>query len=135
MEFHGVKVALLIDDKLVMHQRDNTPGLFNAGLWDFPGGGRDGNETPEECAIREIKEELEIELLPSDFVWKKDYPAQKDPTQRAFFLVALVNESQVDSIVLHEGQAWALVSEKDFFNRTDVVEALKGRFQDYLDEM
>ena len=134
MEFHGVKVALLIGDKLVMHQRDNKPGLFNAGMWDFPGGGREGEETPEQCAIREVQEEFEMNLLPSAFVWKKGYPAQKDPNQRAFFLVARVDDTQVGSIVLHEGQQWALVSTKDFFDRADVVDALKGRFRDYLNE-
>nr|WP_231692828.1 NUDIX domain-containing protein [Vibrio campbellii] len=24
--------------------------------WDLPGGGREGNETPEDCALRELKE-------------------------------------------------------------------------------
>lgn len=31
-------------------------------LWMFPGGGRKRNETPEDCAIREIKEELGIKI-------------------------------------------------------------------------
>ena len=47
MDFHGVKVAVLVGDKLLMHLRDDKPGLFNANMWDFPGGGREGNETPE----------------------------------------------------------------------------------------
>jgi hypothetical protein len=38
-DFHGVKIALLVGDKILMHLRDNKPGLFNANMWDFVGGG------------------------------------------------------------------------------------------------
>lgn len=31
--------------------------------WEFPGGKRDADESPEECIIREIKEELSIEIV------------------------------------------------------------------------
>ncbi len=133
MNFHGVKVALLHEDKLLMHLRDNKPGLFNANMWDFPGGGREGEETPYECAIREVQEELGIILTEQSFIWEKEYPAQKDPTQRALFMVARIVKQDVDSVVLTEGHKWDLISVEDFFQRSDVIDALKIRFRDYLD--
>jgi len=133
MEFNGAKIALMLDGKLLMHLRDDKPGLFNANMWDFPGGGREGDESPEECAIREVQEEFSISLNPGAIVWKKEYPAQKDPNQKAYFLVAAISQSDAGSIELTEGQRWAFLSEEDFFARTDVIDALKGRFQDYLD--
>ncbi|MEZ4195210.1 MAG: NUDIX domain-containing protein [Candidatus Paceibacterota bacterium] len=71
MKFNGVKVAVLFGDKLVMQLRDDKPGLRFANMWDFPGGGREGEETPIECAIREIKEEFGILLKSESFVWQK----------------------------------------------------------------
>jgi 8-oxo-dGTP diphosphatase len=133
MNFHGAKVALLCEGRLLMHLRDNKPGLFNANMWDFPGGGRESEETPQECVIREVKEEFEIELSPQSFLWEKEYPAQKDPNQKAYFMVAEISKEQVEKIKLNEGQEWALFNKEDFFQRDDVIDALKNRFKDYLD--
>ena len=44
--FHGVKAALLFGDKILVYKRDDKPGLRFANLWDMPGGGREGDETP-----------------------------------------------------------------------------------------
>jgi len=132
MDFHGVKVAILVEDKLLMFLRDNKPGLFNANKWDFFGGGREDKETPQECAIREIQEELGFSIDPKLFVWGKLYPAQKDPTQKAVFMVAKLPQEYLDKINLNEGQRWNLFDQKSFFEREDVVEALKNRFGDYL---
>jgi len=133
-DFHGVKVAILINDKILMHLRDNKPGLFNANMWDFLGGGREGKENPQECAIREIKEEIGITINPESFIWEKIYPAQKDPNQKAVFMVALLPNGCDKKIILTEGQKWDLFDQKTFFTKKDIIPALKIRFSDYLEE-
>ena len=135
MDFSGTKVALLYDNKLVMSLRDNKPGLRFANMWDFAGGGREEKETPIECAVREIEEELGITLRPESFIWQKEYPAMHDANLKAYFLVANVSKEEVGAITFgDDGQRWDFMEVEDFFKRDDVVPLLKGRFQDYLDQ-
>lgn len=52
-------VALLDkDNRVLLAQR--PAGKSMAGLWEFPGGKIESNETPEQALIRELKEELGI---------------------------------------------------------------------------
>jgi len=133
-DFSGVKAALLLDNnQLLIIQRDDKPGLRWAGLWDFAGGAREGNETPFECLAREVKEELDIEIKEQNIVWQKTHPAMHDPSLTAYFMVIKITQKDIDSIRFgDEGQGWKLISIDDFMNSHDVVEPLKGRLQDYL---
>ena len=50
------------NDKILISKRPNN-GLLG-GLWEFPGGKMLYKETAKECIIREIKEELLIDVMP-----------------------------------------------------------------------
>ena len=47
------------DGRVLLAQRPEGKQL--AGLWEFPGGKVEPGETPEQCLIRELKEEIGIE--------------------------------------------------------------------------
>jgi mutator protein MutT len=56
-----VAAALVFrDGKLLVTRRHADAHL--GGLWEFPGGKREPNETFEECLVRELREELCIEV-------------------------------------------------------------------------
>lgn len=46
------------DGRVLISKRPEGKAL--AGLWEFPGGKLEAGETPEECLVRELKEELGI---------------------------------------------------------------------------
>jgi 8-oxo-dGTP diphosphatase len=56
-----VAVALIdADGRVLLTQR--PAGKAMAGLWEFPGGKVNDGETPEAALIRELKEELDIDV-------------------------------------------------------------------------
>lgn len=48
------------DGRVLIAQR--PPGKQLAGLWEFPGGKLEPGETPEQALVRELREELGIEV-------------------------------------------------------------------------
>jgi 8-oxo-dGTP diphosphatase len=57
-------VALIdADGRVLLSQR--PPGKSLAGLWEFPGGKIEQGERPEAALIRELKEELSIDVAES----------------------------------------------------------------------
>jgi 8-oxo-dGTP diphosphatase len=56
-----VAAALIdVDGRVLIAQR--PPGRSMAGLWEFPGGKVGPDETPEAALVRELEEELSIEV-------------------------------------------------------------------------
>jgi mutator protein MutT len=70
---HGV-VAAIADEAgrwLCIRRSANVPAPLQIC---FPGGGVDEGESLEQAVVREIREELGIEIEPIDLVWTWDHP-------------------------------------------------------------
>ena len=132
-QFHGVKVALLHDDQVLIYLRDSTPGLRFAGLWDLPGGGREGNESPEETAVREIQEEFGITISYDQLIFKKTYPSMHLESVTTRFFVGTITTQQIASIRFgSEGQRYMMLGIDEYLALQDAVAPLQDRLRDYI---
>jgi 8-oxo-dGTP diphosphatase len=68
-----IAAIILENDKgeLLLALRDNKPGIPFPNHWDLIGGHVEEGEMPEEALVREVKEELDIEL--KEYVFYKKY--------------------------------------------------------------
>ena len=60
MTLLAASVAIVRKTDLLLIQRNRPP---SEGLWTLPGGRLEAGETAEQCAIREIREELGLEVF------------------------------------------------------------------------
>lgn len=66
-----VAAAIKKDGKILCAQRPEGKTL--AGLWEFPGGKIEQNESPEQALLREIREELNVEIAISKYINEASY--------------------------------------------------------------
>jgi 8-oxo-dGTP diphosphatase len=91
--------------KVLISQRGGNSHL--AGYWEFPGGKRKCGESFEECLIREVREELNIEVAIEGLFEAITYEYSEKIVTLQFFL-CLVQKGDVKAL---EGQpyVWAEV--------------------------
>lgn len=76
-------------------------------MWDIPGGHVEESETPEQCIVREMKEEMGIDLKGFHFFSVMDFA---DRTEYIFWKKANFN---IDQIQISEGQCMKWFTEKE----------------------
>ncbi|WLG25993.1 (deoxy)nucleoside triphosphate pyrophosphohydrolase [Pseudomonas lurida] len=60
-----------LDGKILITRR--APGQNLEGLWEFPGGKLEHEESPQECIIRELREELGVESVAGEVLTTTTY--------------------------------------------------------------
>ena len=134
-DFTGSKIALICGDKVLTILRDDKDDIPCPNMWELPGGGREGNESPFECAAREVYEELGIHLDEDCLLWSKIYPSVIFKDKQSVFMVGQLRQEQFDNIVFgDEGQGYKLMRIEEFLNSKQAVPQLQGRLGDYLEE-
>lgn len=119
-------VAAIIahENRILATQRGS--GEFKDG-WEFPGGKVEPGETPEQAIVREIKEELVVEIAPQKLVTTVEYDYPKFHLTMHCFLSRIV--SGKINLLEHEDAKWLARDELDSVDwlpaDVEVVQALK----------
>ena len=98
-----VSAAIIIRDQKVLMAR-RAAGESLAGFWEFPGGKREADETISDCLIREIREELalNIKVLGEFGVSDYQYPGGEI---RLIGLLAEIKNGEI-SMTVHDAVEW-----------------------------
>lgn len=134
-DFVGAKIALLHGTNVLTYLRDDKPTIPFPALWDLPGGGREGDEGPLDCALRELAEEFSIALPRDQVCWAREYPFDRDAGKRSHFFVGALTDADVAAISFgDEGQCWTFMTIDAFVDHPRAVPFLQARLKDYLSE-
>ena len=128
MEFVGAKAALFCGSGVLTCLRDDRPDLRWPGLWDLPGGGREADETPEDCLLRELREEFGLTLSPDRLLWRRVFPSIMDAAKASVFFGGQLTEAEVAAIRFgDEGQGWEMMPIPRFLTHPRAVPELQRR--------
>lgn len=134
-DFQGANAAILIGERLLTLLRDDLPDIDWPGWWDLPGGGREGEEQPEDTILREIREEVGLALHPGLLGWRRAFPSVTRPGSTSwFFAIELPAKTEADIVLGCEGQGWRLVAPGLFLEDPKAIPYLQDRLRVWLAE-
>ena len=120
---HGARILLVTDTKVLLVQ----PRTLD--YWNLPGGGMHKNEDPEKAAIREIHEEIGIEIDSVDFLLGTYISSDEGKRDTVYIFVKKVQNELLPHPDIEIGRAeWFA-----FDNLPDTVTGrTKMRIKEYL---
>ncbi len=108
MKRSGSSIIFVNEKKeILLFLRDDKPGLPYPNMWDVPGGHVEESETPKECIVREMKEEMSLDLHDFQLLCQTEFD---DRIEYTYWKKADLN---IDEIDLMEGQYLKWFSRKD----------------------
>lgn len=130
--FHGAKLLLTEGGRLLTYLRDDLAHIPFPAHWDLPGGGREGRETPVECALRELQEEFGITLPPLRLTGHRFPPDYRDSRSSWLFCGDLTSAEIAAIRFGDEGQEWRMMEIGKFLAQPRIVPHFRQRITSML---
>lgn len=128
--FAGAKLALFLGDHLAIILRDNIPDIPWPGHLDLPGGAREGTESPQDCVLRETREELGLTIAPRHLRWGQRFIGRAGAVW--FFAAHLPKARAHDVVFGNEGQGWRLMTPAAYLADPLAIPHFQDRLRLYL---
>lgn len=108
---HQISVAIIMNEnnELLIAQRPNEAML--GGLWEFPGGKQESNESIEDALLREIKEELGVEITILNEFMQLDHAYSHFSIHMTAYLCSLADSTQQPKPKASQQIRWIPVEE------------------------
>ncbi len=124
-----VAAIIIHENKIFATQRGY--GEFKDG-WEFPGGKIEPGETPQEALVREIKEELDIQIEVKDFLETVEYDYPEFHLSMDCFFCAIKSGELV--LKEHEAAKWLIAETLDSVDWLPADKGLIEGIRRYLQE-
>lgn len=122
-----VAAIIIHENKIFATQRGY--GEFKDG-WEFPGGKIEPGETPQEALVREIKEELDIEIEVKDFLETVEYDYPEFHLSMDCFFCTIKSGELV--LKEHEAAKWLTVETLDSVDWLPADKGLVEGIREYM---
>ena len=106
--------AVIVDNngRILVAQRPYSEISYKSYKWEFPGGKVEENERPEEAIKREIREELDCEIIVRNKLGELEYDYPDFKLKMDLFLCTL-KEGSVPKALEHNQLKWISTEEID----------------------
>ena len=126
-------VAAVIRDGDRIFATQRGYGEYKDG-WEFPGGKVEPGETPQEALVREIKEELDADIVVGDLLTTVEYDYPTFHLSMDCFWATLVEGTEM-KLLEHEAAKWLSIDEIDSVDwlpaDVNVVKKILGLFNEF----
>lgn len=126
MKRKGCSIIFVNDkEQALLFLRDNKPDIPYPNMWDVPGGHVEDNETPDQCIVREMEEEMGMELEGFQAFSVEEFD---DRIEFSFWKKENID---INKIVLTEGQYLKWFSEDDI-RKTELAYGFNKILEDFF---
>ncbi|SMP44153.1 8-oxo-dGTP diphosphatase MutT [Anoxynatronum buryatiense] len=117
-----VAVAIITNKQRQVLIARRPAGKVMEGCWEFPGGKVEIGETPEECLVRELKEEMDLTVKAGRFIAEISYAYDWGHVQLLAFEAHIVEGEP--RLLEHDAMAWVGLEEMGAYGMTPADEPL-----------
>jgi len=128
---YNVAAALIFDKQKRILITRRPAGSHLEGYWEFPGGTIEKDETPQEALVREIKEEINLDIKAGELFWQDHFEYDVKSINISFYFCDRLNSGQqIVPLEIAEFR-WVKLEELYEFKFPPADEALINRLRDY----